>query len=168
MTTLRTLLRASFVVSALAAPAHAGTATDELTVSATVENSCVVTGGALAFGAYDLASTVDVDASTTVSVACTAGAVTTITLGQGANPDAGSSAEAPLRRLGDGGTGFLSYALYSDAARETVWGDTAGTGTGYTATSSAPADLTVYGRLTAGQAVPLGAYSDHLVVTIMF
>lgn len=168
MTPLRTALLASFVVSALAGPAGAGTGTGELTVTASVQNSCVITSGALAFGVYEVASGVAVDASGALRVACTAGAATTITLGQGANPDAGSSDSVPLRRLSDGVTGFLSYTLYSDPGRANVWGDTEGTGKGYTAASAAPADQIIYGRLAAGQAVPVGAYTDVVVVTIMF
>ncbi|HVV81424.1 MAG TPA: spore coat U domain-containing protein [Kofleriaceae bacterium] len=168
MITARTALLASFVVSALAAPARAGSASGDLTVSATVEDSCAITGGTLAFGAYDVAHGADVDASTAVTVACTAGASATITLDQGANPAAGSSDDAPLRRLSDGGTGFLSYTLYSDAARATVWGNSAGTGKAYTAATSDPIDQSVYGRITANQLVPLGVYTDHIVATIVF
>jgi spore coat protein U-like protein len=149
-------------------PALAGSGTGELTVSATVQNSCAIIGGALEFGVDHIARGVDVDASTAVRVACTAGAVATITLDQGASPDAGSSDEVPLRRLSDGGGGFLSYRLYSDPARASVWGNTAGTDKGYTAENAASSDLAVYGRLPANQVVPLGVYSDHVVATIMF
>ena len=168
MQTLRTALLASFVVSTLVAPARAGTDADTLAVTATVQNSCAITGGTLAFGVYDIASGAAVDASPTVRVACTAGAVTTITLDQGANANAGSSDAAPLRRLSDGVTGFLSYTLYSDAGRATVWGNTGGTGKGYTAVNASASDQTIYGRLAANQEVPTGAYTDTVVATIMF
>lgn len=168
MTLLRTALRASFVVAALVAPALAGTGTGDLTVTASVENSCAITSGALAFGVYDVASGAPVDAAGTLRVACTAGAVATIMLGQGANPDAGSSDAVPLRRLSDGVTGFLSYTLYSDPGRANVWGDTEGTGKGYTAPTAAPSDQIIYGRLAARQTAPVGAYADNVVVTIMF
>ena len=168
MSPLRIALAASCVLAASSLPARAGSSGGELTVSATVVNSCVVSGGTLEFGAYDAAYGADLEGSGAVSVACTAGATATIVLDQGANPDAGSSDQAPRRRLSDGGHGFLSYTLYSDAAHATEWGNTADTGKAYTAESAAPAAQTVYGRVAANQQAPLGAYTDHLVVTVLF
>lgn len=153
---------------ALAPSAIAAISTGTLAVSASVQNSCLITGGTLAFGVYDTITGSAIDSSTTISVECTAGAVTTITLGQGANADTGSTDAAPLRRLSDGGINRLSYSLFTDAGRTAVWGNTAGTGKGYTAANANPANQTVYGRLTANQDVPAGAYTDSVVATITF
>jgi spore coat protein U-like protein len=153
---------------AFATPALAGTDTDNLNVTASVENSCVITGGTLAFGVYDTVSGAAVNASTSINVECTAGAITTITLGEGANEDTGSTPAAPARRLYDGDASFLSYSLYSDAGRTTAWGDTAETGKGYTAITAEAAALTVYGRVAANQDVPAGSYTDTVVATVTF
>ena len=162
-------LNLAFVTLALFAPtlAMAGTATSNMSVSATVSDSCTISAGALAFGAYDTVAGSAVDGTATLSVACTQGASSTITLGQGANADSGSTDAAPLRRLANG-TDTLSYALFQDSGRSTVWGNTGGTGAGYTASSAAPTDVTVYGRIAASQSVPAASYSDTVVATITF
>jgi len=54
----------------------------------------------------------------------------------------GDNDAAPARQMANGAN-RLSYDLYSDAARTTVWGNTAGTGLGHTGTGAAVA-LTVY------------------------
>lgn len=112
--------------------------TANLAVSATVIDNCTISTSALAFGNYDPivanASTA-LDGTGTVSITCTLGDVVQITLGQGANADTGSTDAAPQRRMINGTTNFLSYLLFSDTGRTTVWGNTAAvdvetTGTG--------------------------------------
>lgn len=150
--------------------AFAGTSTSNMSVSATVSNNCTISAGALAFGSYDpivTNATTALDQTATLTVTCTQGASATVTLGQGANADTGSTDDAPLRRLNTGSE-YLSYALYSDSARTTVFGNTAGTGAAYTGTGSS-GTITVYGRITAGQtSANAGSYSDTVVATITF
>jgi spore coat protein U-like protein len=168
----RKLMTAGMAALAMAAVSStdAATATQNLAVTASVSANCTIATAPVAFGAYD---PVTANAATalngtgTVSVTCTSGASTTVTLGQGANAGGGSTAAAPARRLKDGGTDFLTYSLYSDTGRTTVWGDTAGTGVAHTGTGTLTA-LTVYGAVTAGQNVPAGNYSDTVVATVTF
>jgi spore coat protein U-like protein len=153
-----------------ASSTEAATATSNLSVTASVTANCTISTAPVAFGAYDPVSAnaaTALDGTGAVSVTCTNGATTTVTLGQGANPAGGSTAAAPARRLNDGGTGFLTYSLYSDTNRTAVWGDTAGTGVAHTGTGTLTA-LTVYGAVGAGQNVPAGNYSDTVVATITF
>lgn len=144
--------------------------TANLSVTASVTANCSISTAPVAFGAYDPVST---NASTalngtgTVNVTCTSGASTTVTLGQGLNPGAGSSDTAPARRLTDGTSHFLTYSLFSDNGRTTVWGNTGATGVPSTGTGSQVA-LTVYGAVDAGQNVPTGSYSDTVVATVTF
>lgn len=162
---------ASAIALVSSATLAAGTASSSMPVSATVANNCSIdaTGG-LAFGSYDPAvanASAPLDASGTINVTCTLDAAATITLGQGANADTGSTDAAPLRRMTDGATNFLSYALYQESGRTTVWGndtttDVISTGTG------AAVSHTVYGRVAAAQNVPAGAYSDTVVATVTF
>lgn len=168
MRSTRTALFTILALLTLAPAAFAGTDTDNLEVTASVQNSCVITGGTLAFGVYDTVTGAQLDASTSISVECTTGATATIMLGQGANADTGSTDDAPLRRLNDGGTNYLSYQLYSAANRGTVWGNTAGTGVEYTAASADAFAETVYGRIAGGQDVPAGSYSDTVIATVSF
>jgi spore coat protein U-like protein len=150
----------------------AGTHTADLPVTASVSANCAISTSAVAFGAYDPAvanAAADLDQQGSVTVTCTTGANTTITLGEGDNADTGSSATVPLRRMSDGaGTPhYLSYFLYQDSGRTTVWGDTVGTGVAQTGTGTAVA-VDVFGRVTAGQNVPTGDYSDTVVATVTF
>jgi spore coat protein U-like protein len=69
--------------------------------------------------------------------------------------------------MSDGGTSFLTYGLYSDAGRATVWGNSATTDVEHTGTGTLTA-ITVYGRIPSGQNVPAASYSDTVVATVTF
>jgi spore coat protein U-like protein len=147
----------------------AATATSNLPVSATVAASCTIDASAgIAFGTYDPVVTnasTDLAATGSLSTTCTNGFDSTVTLGQGANADSGSTDASPLRRMLSGTTDFLSYQLYTDAGNTTVWDNTTGatvTGTG------APVTTNVYGVIAAGQNVPVGSYADTVVATVSF
>ena len=148
---------------------YAGQQTANLSVTATVSANCTIATGAVAFGTYDPISThalANLDGTGSVSVTCTSGAATTVTLGQGANAGGGSTDAAPVRRM-NAGSNYLSSSLFSDAGRSTVWGNTAGTGVAHTGTGATTA-ITVYGRVGSGQNVPAGSYSDTVVATVTF
>ncbi len=155
------------VVAAMVGAAEANTATSNLNVSAQVTATCTINAGAMAFGAYDAVGGGQVDGTATVAVACTKGATAVITLGQGANASGSSTDSAPDRRMAAGAQ-RLAYALFSDSNRSVPWGNTAGTSVGYTSTSSASSNLTVYGRITSGQDVTAGSYTDTVIATISF
>lgn len=153
-----------------AGPARAGTATANVAVTATVSANCTISSAGVSFGAYDPVSTnasANLDATGTVTVTCTSGAAAVVALGQGANANTGSTDAAPLRRMKDSGTNYLSYALYQDSARTTVWGNTTATDVSHTGTGTATA-ITIYGRVTSGQNVPAASYSDTVVATVTF
>jgi spore coat protein U-like protein len=150
--------------------AQAGTQTSNLSVTASVTANCSISTLPVAFGAYDPVTanaTTPLDATGTVTVNCTSGATGTITLGQGSNPGTGSTDAAPARQLKDGGTDVLAYTLYQDAAHQTVWGNTAGTGVASLGTGTATA-VSVYGRIAAGLNAPVGNYTDTVVATVTF
>jgi len=134
-------------------------------VSATVAKNCSITTTAVAFGSYDpivTNATTPLDGTGTVVVTCTKGAGTRIDLGLGAN------ASGSTRRM-TGGTDFLTYELYQDSGRATVWGSGAVAGqTIATAPSKAPRTFTVYGRVAAAQDVAAASYADTVVATINF
>jgi spore coat protein U-like protein len=162
---------ATVSVLAISANALAGTATSSLSVTSTVSNSCVISAGPLAFGAYDpivANATTDRTGTATLTITCTNGAAANITIGQGSNANTGSTDAVPLRRMVFSGTNFLSYFLYQDAAHTTVWGNTAGTGTAYTGTGVQTASTTVYGVIPQAQDTVAGSFSDSAVVTITF
>lgn len=148
-------------------PAYAGSSSANMSVSASVSDNCTISAAPLAFGAYDPASGSPLDGSAQLTVQCTLNAAANIQLGQGSNADAGSTDAAPLRRLADGSGNFLSYALDQDAAHSTLWGNTSGTGVSHTGTGMS-AQISVYGRISASQNVPAGAFSDSVMATINF
>lgn len=165
-----TLVSAVALVAGWGGLAQAATATDNLAVSADVVANCTISTAALAFGNYDpivVNASTALDGTGTVTVTCTSGSAATITLGQGANADTGSTAAAPLRRLLNGTTNFLSYSLFSDSARTTVWGGDATVDVATTGTGAADAH-TVYGSIASGQNKPAGAYADTVVATVTF
>lgn len=147
--------------------AHAATATGNLTVTANVGQTCTVASTvAVNFGTY---VGTQLDSTGLLNINCGTGTVTMITLGQGANPSGTSTDAAPDRQMASGAN-VLGYALYQDAARTVVWGNTTGpTGTGlpYTGTGATDA-ITVYGRIPTGTAPGNGVYSDTVVVTVNY
>jgi spore coat protein U-like protein len=159
---------AVMAIGAFVAPgdAQAQTATANLSVTARVIQQCTIAApNTLAFGDYDPVTanaTANLDQSTTISVACTRGA-SGVWIGLGL----GSNASASTRRMAAGGE-YLTYELYRETGRTSVWGNTAGTGVTYTPTSRLPTNLTVFGRVPSGQDAAVGNYSDTVVATINF
>lgn len=149
------------IIAATGVSAQADTTTKDLEVSANVIKSCIITTTPLAFGAYNPVTSATLDATGNINVACTNGtAGAYITLSEGEN-----SLDSINRRLTDG-TNFLPYTLSSDSNRSQVWLpstqiplDT------FTATTQ---DTIVYGRIASNQNVPVGDYSDTVVVTVTF
>ncbi|WP_224242344.1 Csu type fimbrial protein [Hyalangium gracile] len=150
----------------LGSSALAGTATANMSVSATVSNSCTISTTALAFGAFSPTSGQPGNGTSSVSVTCTQDAPLSIMLGEGSYADAASSPDAPLRRM-NFGTSYLNYELYQDAALTTLWGDSSNSGKGSIGTGSAE-NHTVYAKIPSGQNVPAGAYADTLLATVSF
>ena len=159
---------ASVALAIAARPARtaAASASASLTVSATVANNCTISTAALSFGAYDPVvanASANLDATGTVTVACTKGAATTIGL------NLGSNASGSTRRLTDGSSNYLTYEMYQDSNRTTVWGNS---GTALLSPAAAPSkaarNFTVYGRVSSNQDVPAGSYSDTVTATVNF
>ena len=145
---------------------YAATAAGNMLVTTDVSLSCSMTVGAMNFANYDPSSVEDLLGSATIESTCTSGGTAKITMGEGSSPNTGSLPSAPDRRMVLGSE-YLSYAIYSDTGRTTVWGDTADTGKGITGTGSA-SDTLVYGKITAGQAVGSGTFGDSVVVTLTY
>jgi spore coat protein U-like protein len=161
---LAAIVACTAVLSLFALPssAQAATATANLTVTATVISVCIVSNGAVAFGSYDPTSGTALDQSGTFTVTCTKGTSATVGLNTGAN------ASGSVRRMTDG-TDFLSYELYKEVGRTNVWGNAGGALVSLAAAASnLPQTQTVFGRVTAGQNVGVGAYLDTVLITVTF
>lgn len=161
---IRTSLKplAIAVAAMLPVAAWSATATTTMAVTATVLNSCIVVASPLAFGNYDPTSGSATNATTTLAVTCTSGAAYNVGL------DAGTASGATVntRKMANGAN-LLPYAIYKEVGHSNIWGDTttdrvSGTGNGLLQS------LTVYGSIPAGAAVPAGAYTDTLNVTLTY
>jgi len=155
-------------LATMVVPAHATTTTSSLGVSATVVSSCVVSGATLNFGsAIDPTSaSLPIDASTTMTVQCTATTPYSVALNAGLN--AGSATNFSARAMKSGSL-TLGYQLYADTLRTVVWGDGTslsgvlpGVGTGSNQT------LTIYGRLPSLTGTVPGTYTDTVTVTVTY
>jgi spore coat protein U-like protein len=168
---MRKILYSICFATLMSSAALATTATANLGVSATITNNCTISTAALAFGAYEpLSGASAVNGTGTVTVACTSGLTgAVVTLGEGLHASGGSTAAVPLRQMQDSGTDKLTYKLYSDSGRTTVWGNTAGTGLAASTGTGTNQNLTVYGTIDSGQnTLPAGSYADTVVATITF
>ncbi len=153
-------------VAALTRPVTAASGTANLSVTATVTNNCTISTTPVAFGSYDPVvanATANLDAAGSVVVACTKGATATVGLALGAN---GTGA---VRRMKDGGANYLSYELFQESSRSTVWGNS---GSALLSPGAAPSKAArtfpVYGRIAGNQDIPAGSYSDTVVATVNF
>mgnify|MGYP000032117682 FL=1 len=153
----------------LGTKSHADKGTSVLSVSATVKHFCSIGTNPMTFGVYDgvVANASNaLEATATVISTCTSGAEALITMNAGASSGSGS-ADAPVRRMTAGPGKYLDYQVYSDVARDTIWGNTVPTGVALTGTGVRQS-LTVYGSIPSAQIVPEGDYSDQIYVTISY
>lgn len=141
----------------------AATETTTFQVTATVADSCIVTAGDLNFGSYDPASILD--GFSNITATCTA--QTPYTIGLDAGLNAGGTTARRMKG-DDADTTLLSYDLYSDATRTTIWGATAGTTVAQSVLTGGALHYTVYGRIPASQYVPAANYVDTVTVTVTY
>jgi spore coat protein U-like protein len=138
---------------------------EELDVSAVVESSCLITTAPIVFGGYHPTTThasAPLDAAGSVTVSCTAGSEGTILLSLGENP-AGA-----LRRMTSLANDVLTYTLATDVNQADPWGNTVETGVEHLGDGLASEPIAVFGRVLAGQNVPVGDYADIVEATVTF
>lgn len=132
---------------------------------ATAAPSCTVSATSVNFGSYNVFAGSATDSTGSITITCNNSAHNVVvTLSKG------SSATFNPRTMTNGGE-TLSYNLFRDAARTSIWGD--GTGGTSTYTDNNPSNgadtvVTVYGRVPAGQDVSAGSYSDTVSAVINF
>jgi spore coat protein U-like protein len=126
--------------------------------------SCTISTTPVSFGVYDVFSGTATDSTGTITFKCTGNASVTINLNKGT-----STTFTP--RVLTSGSNTINYNLFTDASRGTIWGDATGGTSNYV--NANPANnqnivVTVYGRITSGQDVSAGSYSDTITATINF
>lgn len=121
--------------------------------------------GALVFGNYDVYSALPVDTIGTVRIRCNSFAKTVIVdLGDG---NASNFTPRYMLKVAE----HLTYNLFLDAARTTIWGNNTGGSSHYGPVdppNNTNVDLPIYGRITALQDVSAGAFIDTVVATVNF
>lgn len=130
-----------------------------LAVSIPCRAACTVSTTSVAFSTYDVFNTLSADITGTVTVRCNPSAAYSLSLSTGA----GTYASRTLLN----GSFTLSYNLYTDATRSTIWGD-GSSGTSTVAGNAKNATHTVYGRIPARQNAHMGSYTDTIIVTITY
>lgn len=127
--------------------------------------SCTISATSVNFGSYNVFTGSATDSTGTVTINCNGSAHNVVvSLSRGV-----STTFNPRTMLK--GTETLSYNLYRDAARTSIWGDGTGGTSTYTnanPTNNADVIVTVYGRVPAGQDVTAGSYSDTVSAVINF
>lgn len=166
---MKRILLAFSILSAMcfaSLPAQAGTASTTLTVSVSVSDGCIVSSYPISFPAYNALTTnlttPDDNSAGYVQLQCSTGIAPTIGLDLGNNVS-GSVAHMAL------GTNYLSYAIYQDASRITIWGNTSSNWKVVSAFPNSNAQyFPIYARIPAGQGVPSGTYADTITATVNF
>ena len=157
-----------FAVSAslAASPAMAqGTAGSTVSVSAKVTANCTASTTAVAFGDINTLNSANTDATGSLSVTCTSGTAWSASAAAGSGADATVAA----RKL-TSGSNSLSYALYTNAERSTLWGDGTASTAPITGRGTGQAQPNViYARVPGGQtSAPAGSYSDTVAITVTY
>lgn len=134
--------------------------------------TCTASATAMAFGTYQPLSGSALSTTATITVTCNPGVVSllesyTIQIG------AGSGASVTSRSMG--GPGFrLAYQVYTDLLHTAIWGDgSAGTSVvsdSYLIGLVLPVTrvYTAYGLIAASLRVGIGAYTDSLIITVIY
>ena len=154
------------VLLALAGAAGADSKVTSFQVTANVQGNCVIGATPLNFGIFNGQAVKD--AESTITVRCTDD------LSYAVGLDGGATGNTAARRMSGAG-GQLDYLLYSDAGRNTAWGNTPvddvnGIGEGLAVANEI--DHVVYGRIpitALNEAAKVGNdYTDTIQVTITF
>lgn len=159
----RILAGVAVVLMAASSAATAATVQSNFNVTIAITSQCAVTNAQnMAFPSTGLISAA-VQQTSTFQVLC--GNTTPYTIGL----DTGLNASGLQRRMLGGATNseFISYNLFSDAARSVAWGNASGslvsgTGTGAVQT------WTVYGQVPAQTTPSGGNYLDTVTISVNF
>jgi spore coat protein U-like protein len=107
--------------------------------------------------------TAAVDNTSTLQVQCT----NTTPYNIGLDAGAGSGATVAARKMTNG-SATVTYSLYTDAGRATVWGNTVGTDTVAATGNGASQTYTVYGRVPAQTTPAAATYTDTVTLTVTY
>ncbi|MFZ1097368.1 MAG: spore coat U domain-containing protein [Xanthobacteraceae bacterium] len=142
---------------------QAATTTSTFTVQMTVTSSCVINSAStLNFGNQGVL-VANVDNTSTLQVQCT----NTTPYNIGLDAGTGTGATVAARKMTNGAN-TITYSLYSDSGRTTVWGNTVGTNTVSATGTGASQSYTVYGRVPSQTTPAAATYTDTITVTVTY
>ncbi len=144
--------------------AFAAIGSTPFTVTARVNATCDIVVPTLDFGAYDVVTNGIQNGQVDITLHCTKGATPRVALSAGI-----ANSFAPRHMTGTGTNGdVLTYNLFSDAARSTVWTTTPVTAASASSSRSTAITMTIYGQILANQDVAADTYSDSITATVSF
>lgn len=150
-------------VLALVGVANAATTTTTFTAQITITASCAINSASTHdFGSQGILSA-NVDQTSTIQVQCT----DTTPYNIGLDVGIGASATVAARKMTNGAN-TVTYSLYSDSGRTTVWGNTVGTDTVAATGNGASQNYTVYGRVPPQTTPAPAVYTDTVTVTVTY
>ncbi|MDP1718145.1 MAG: spore coat U domain-containing protein [Burkholderiales bacterium] len=118
---------------------------------------------AISFGSYNVFAASPNDSGVgTIQINCIGGEanmLVTLSTGQSGNYAA---------RLMNSGADLLTYNLYTNAARNVIWGDGTGGSSTMAADRNSTTTLSIFGRIPGGQDAAVGTYSDFIIATVNF
>jgi len=143
--------------------AFAATATTTFQSQIVIQAQCLIlSASTLDFGTQGVLSA-NVDQTSTIAVQCT----NTTPYNIGLDAGTGAGASVATRKMTSGGA-TVSYSLYTDAGRSTVWGNTVGTDTVSATGNGASQSTTVFGRVPVQTTPAPGTYNDTVTVTVTY
>jgi len=165
----------SFTLLALASPALAADTTT-FNVRIIITKACTITAAAATdvdFGSALSTATIPSNAQGSVTAQCSALTPYTIALNAGAN--AATANDVTTRRMINTDAAvttnnYVGYQLYSNAARTTVWGATAGTNTVAGTGNGLAQAYPIYGQVANPSVnnAATGNYQDTVTATITY
>ena len=138
--------------------------------------SCSVSVSTLDFGVYNILSATPKDSTSVLTATCTLLSPPSQSVPYKLALSPGLSGSFNPRKMFNAANA-LSYNLFRNNARTEIWGDAIGAGSftvSNTISTLTPATLTrsqnntIFGRISIGQDIASGDYSDSIIVTMTF
>lgn len=134
---------------------------------AQADNKCSLTGGGVAFGAYNPTSSASLDTAGSLTLDCKGHFHAELSLSDGNGAGASYSGGRKMTRAG--GQGTLTYNLYANAARTNVLGDGTGGSVKLRISGNKTYNQTIWARIPGNQRTALaGSYTDTVVATVSY
>ncbi|PHP64584.1 hypothetical protein CSC94_23605 [Zhengella mangrovi] len=141
-------------------PVNKNSSSSVFSVDFTVLASCSVSATNIDFGTTAIING-NIDTTSSINTQCSNGTPFAIFL------DNGLTGTSPADRKMTNGADVVTYGLYQDSSRSTLWGNTIGSAVSGTGNGSFQ-EFTVYGRVPAQSTPPAGTYTDTVIVTVEY